>query len=450
MSDYIPIKKLSLIIHKNIPDCDGKKCGLGKHVNTGRYICPHNNLYIRYPDICLEWDYEKNECKPWELLPGSHRMIWWKCIKSSCGCHKWYAKIYNRTGKKSGCPYCSGRLSCKHNNLKILCPEIMLEWDYERNSKNPEEYRPYSMEVVWWKCSVGKCECHRYQMTICDKSSGQGCPFCASKRICPHYNLAVIYPDIANEWHPDKNQIGPKDVFPSSGMVVWWRCNINFKHEWEASIYYRTYKKCGCPYCSHKILTIEYNFEVMYPDIASEWHIEKNEGSPKDYFPSSHIKVWWKCKVNSEHEWEATINMRTSKLSGCPWCINKSYSKMQINWIQSIIDKEQINILHAENGGEYIITGIGKVDGFCKENNTVYEFHGDFFHGYPGKYNPDEVNPKNGKTFKELYEKTLKRDNLIRLLGFNLVVMWEHEFLELENNKYIILNNIFSGRLSRY
>ena len=41
-------------------------------------------------------------------------------------------------------------------------------------------------------------------------------------------------------------------------------------------------------------------------------------------------------------------------------------------------------IQHVGKGGEYHVPGTTfTVDGFCQENNTVYEFHGCFWHGCP-------------------------------------------------------------------
>ena len=42
---------------------------------------------------------------------------------------------------------------------------------------------------------------------------------------------------------------------------------------------------------------------------------------------------------------------------------------------------KDIDIRHAENGGEYRIDNY-LVDGFDEKNNTVYEFHGCFWHGH--------------------------------------------------------------------
>lgn len=126
----------------------------------------------------------------------------------------------------------------------------------------------------------------------------------------------------------------------------------------------------------------------------------------------------------------------------------KPYSKIQIKWIKEVENKHHIRIRHALSsksksihlacrscghcndcrGGEYYIQGVGKVDGYCKKTNTVYEFHGDYWHGNPKIYPSNELHPILGCTYSELYRRTLERDNLIRSMGYNLVTMWESEY----------------------
>jgi hypothetical protein len=53
------------------------------------------------------------------------------------------------------------------------------------------------------------------------------------------------------------------------------------------------------------------------------------------------------------------------------------YSKGSITWLNTFT-----NVLHALNGGEINICG-AKVDGFNQETNTVYQYHGCFWHGCP-------------------------------------------------------------------
>ena len=59
----------------------------------------------------------------------------------------------------------------------------------------------------------------------------------------------------------------------------------------------------------------------------------------------------------------------------------ETFSKISIKWLNWHSDTKGLHIQHAMNGGEHKITNAGKVDGFCKATNTVYEFQGCFWHG---------------------------------------------------------------------
>ena len=43
---------------------------------------------------------------------------------------------------------------------------------------------------------------------------------------------------------------------------------------------------------------------------------------------------------------------------------------------------------------------------YDEENKTIYEFHGDYWHGNPKEYNPDKINSTSKKSFGELFKKT--------------------------------------------
>lgn len=65
-----------------------------------------------------------------------------------------------------------------------------------------------------------------------------------------------------------------------------------------------------------------------------------------------------------------------------------------------------------------------KVDGFDQNTNTVYLYHGRFWHGCPETFNPEEIHPVTKLKMKELYEKTISWENKIKSAGYNLVVKW--------------------------
>ena len=72
-------------------------------------------------------------------------------------------------------------------------------------------------------------------------------------------------------------------------------------------------------------------------------------------------------------------------------------------------------VQHVDNGGEFTVPGTNfKVDGYCAETNTIYEFHGCFYHGCPTCYNSGERRSEkhqrlNDLTFYDVYERTKKR-----------------------------------------
>jgi len=108
-----------------------------------------------------------------------------------------------------------------------------------------------------------------------------------------------------------------------------------------------------------------------------------------------------------------------------------NYSKICIEWLETIMKNENIFIQHGNNGGEITIKSnkkLFKFDGYCKETNTVYEFMGDFYHGNPKLYNQNDINPVNKKTFGELYSETLKRLELIKNEGYNIITIWESDY----------------------
>ncbi|CAH6419308.1 Hypothetical protein HVR_LOCUS510, partial [uncultured virus] len=78
--------------------------------------------------------------------------------------------------------------------------------------------------------------------------------------------------------------------------------------------------------------------------------------------------------------WNPTIGHHINSQSKCPNCaISREYSQGQINWLELIMEDEDIDIQYVLSPEkEYYIPGVGRVDGYC-ENNTVYECHGSFW-----------------------------------------------------------------------
>ena len=155
-------------------------------------------------------------------------------------------------------------------------------------------------------------------------------------------------------------------------------------------------------------------------------HGDKYDYSKAEYkYSKENVKII--CKIHGEFEQTPIAHYNSCR--GCPKCSNNGYSKPSIVWLDFLSKLYNINIQHACNAGEYVITSTKyKADGYCKENNTIYEFHGDYWHGNPKVFNPDDINEIVKCTYRELYDKTLSRENKIKELGYNLVTIWENDW----------------------
>ncbi len=273
---------------------------------------PEESLAVLYPKVAAEWSYERNTpLSPEQFAVRSNRKVWWRCKKG----HEWTAVIHTRT-KGIGCPYCSGRLATSETSLLTKRPDLAREWHPARNARlQPNEVTPFSHKRVWWLCGSG----HEWQAIIANRASANECPYCSGRRASSQQNLARSYPNLALQWHPDRNRkLRPESITPGSGRKVWWRCHRG--HEWRAAIYTRTAGR-GCPYCAGKLPTPEENLVTIFPNLAREWHPTKNRKlRPTDVRPRSARKVWWLCKKG--HEWKATVNNRSFG-KGCPVCAGK-------------------------------------------------------------------------------------------------------------------------------
>ncbi|HSN94954.1 MAG TPA: zinc-ribbon domain-containing protein, partial [Anaerolineaceae bacterium] len=276
-----------------------------------------NDLATAYPLLATEWHPNKNgDKKPENTLPGTHDRIWWLC---SAG-HEWEAVVYSRM--KTGCPYCSGSKPVTGvNDLETLYHDLCKQWNHERNGETkPSDLLPQSNKKVWWICSLG----HEWQSIPGKRISGNGCPVCGNRKIIAGFNdLSTVNPILAEEWNHEKNgSLKPSMVSAGANKKVWWQCPVD-GHEWRNTVGDRNSGK-GCGVCTNHILMTGVNdLATRYPEVANEWHPEKNDIlSPADIVATTHKRAWWKC--NNGHEWNAVISSRTTAGKGCRFCAGQA------------------------------------------------------------------------------------------------------------------------------
>jgi hypothetical protein len=211
------------------PECSRRAASLKK------------SLAVRNPELAEQWHPEKNgSLTPFDIVPGYQKKVWWICGNG----HEWEDSPYNRRPSK-GCPYCSNRRPTPENNLLAQFPKLAQEWHPAKNEQlTPEKVVSGSGKTVWWKCKNG----HEWKARIVDRANGRRCAKCIGKEAHAGHNLAIKFPELAQEWNTERNgELTPFLVTPRSNKKVWWKCARG--HEWESTISNRATGQ-NCPYCS--------------------------------------------------------------------------------------------------------------------------------------------------------------------------------------------------------
>lgn len=203
-----------------------------------------------FPELCpgllQEWDKKKNgDLEPNSFSAGSSQDVWWRC--PDCD-HSWKARVSNRARKGKGCPKCAGSIVSPDGSIKVLFPELMEEWHPDKNEGiDPATISRGSARRVWWLCQ--KCGNEWNSFVFSRTSKNSGCLKCSGFAPSELNCVATLYPDVAAEWHPTKNQLSPDEVTGKSGKIVWWKCGVCL-HEWRAKVVNRTHLGSLCPLCS--------------------------------------------------------------------------------------------------------------------------------------------------------------------------------------------------------
>lgn len=130
----------------------------------------------KYPLYMKEWDFDKNDINPYESLPLSHDIVYWKCKLG----HSWKTPLYLRL-RGTKCPICLNKVvEPGFNDLGTIRSDVAKEWDYSKNKDLlPSNVLSGSRMKVWWKCEFG----HSYFASIVNRTKyNSKCPICNKSR----------------------------------------------------------------------------------------------------------------------------------------------------------------------------------------------------------------------------------------------------------------------------
>ncbi|MDB2381781.1 zinc-ribbon domain-containing protein [Candidatus Pelagibacter bacterium] len=172
-------------IVSNIRKGCGKSCA--KKRRRLRQIKKHGSL-ADHPFLVKEYSNE-NILPPEEVPCNYSAHLSWVCSK--CG-HKWKAQIYRRINPKNDLKkkytVCRGKCLQEASNEKNIekslkkygsfaenYPDLMKEFDFEKNTVDSNKITRFSHQIAYWKCKVG----HTWPSTFANRSAGENnCPKC--------------------------------------------------------------------------------------------------------------------------------------------------------------------------------------------------------------------------------------------------------------------------------
>jgi len=307
-----------------------------------------------------------------------------------------------------GCSYCSGVGRITKN---IFLERIQLIHGdlYEYDIKDKDYIK--NTEKIGINCK----EHGKFYQTPKNHLKGQKCPKCS--KFYKYNEMEFI--EKCKKIHGEKYDY--TDINYKAGDI---KINIKCKlHGFFEQLPLNHLKGNGCYKCKNLCRTTQDFIEK-----ATKIHNDTYDYSKVKY-NTSREKVIIICKKHGDF-----LQSPNDHLNGCG-CMKCNYyrhSKVSLIWLKQIETKLGYEIQHAGNIGEKEIkinNKIIKFDGYDNKTNTVFEFYGDFFHGNPKTYNKDDINPINKKKFGDLYKKTIDRENIIKNAGYNLITIWEKDFI---------------------
>lgn len=363
----------------------------------------HLSLRDFAPQLVPEWCHAKN-CGwgPEHFSKGSEVKAWWTCPDCS---NDYKACIKNRANG-AGCPYCHGKLVSANKSLEVEYPELSRDWHPSNNNgKSPRDFLPGSSQRVFWLCNVCAFE---WNCKICDRAlKKSGCPKCYRDRMNEtHHDLAsrkrsararklsgvplsISDPDVAAQWHPNKNgDWTPSDFTRGANVIAWWKCNRGEDHEWKCSIdkrFRKHQRNTGCPFCAGLRRSVTNSLAAIHPNLSSQFDRKRNRGLDATTLKAdSRAKIWWKLPCG--HSIKERIQVRLSAPDRCTHCFRKQFPPIHVSRIIPLTQS------HPELAVQWheTLNGDKKPDQFSESStyrawwrcikNSAHEFQGQITH----------------------------------------------------------------------
>lgn len=277
------------------------------------------------------WDHERNNPAEFATVTVlARRRAHWLC--PDCGLR--FTEVVAEMTQSLRCPACAEQRAAERTAVLERwrttavadVPQLLAAWaDPEHDPRHVMVTGNAGYPLMRFRCASG----HHPRLEPLTFLEA-GCPHCRAimaARSNPH-TLAVTLPEIAAQWHPDRNgKLTPDSVPWDSKRTVWWRTAC-CGHEWQAPIRSRDkHSRLLCPSCE----TILGSLAWQDPGLAAEW-------SPANPLSAWHVRPHgatsftpqWVCATDTAHRWQASLSSRASGAE-CPECRQAGKSRVELD-----------------------------------------------------------------------------------------------------------------------
>ena len=286
---------------------DKRSNGRGCPVCIGRKVVDSNSFVTLHPKLAKQLHPTKNgNLDPNKYRPYSNKTVWWKCPNGDD--HVWKTS-FNMRVQGTGCPKCHSPKSAPE--LRVYC-ELRTIFSATENRKRilgreVDIYVPelnLGVEYDGWYWHKNKPEMDKEKTKVLEAEI-----------------LVLRVREAELEKLSETDILLSRKEMSLDSMKEIFRCILAnplldvSKYKRAIEVYLRR-DDWAADYEFNKIqferngVVYERSISFLYPEIASQWHFEKNHPLVPDQFtPSSRKTVWW--NNHKGQEWQADVLSRT-------------------------------------------------------------------------------------------------------------------------------------------
>lgn len=328
----------------------------------------------------------------------------------------------------------------KRNGLEIKNPRL-LDLDHVKKDIIEAYLENRSVNSI-----AGEFDC--YKQNVKKIVEEAGIPLRNKEPYCPPTTLEYLLEQTLVV-HPNKFSYDNIDPWANPNVLIRIFC-LNHKGYFWQNPRYHIYDG-GCTICDKtksnpdehvKIDHLEQKFseyQYQFPECNQELFIKMGRESHGNYFSyekavfiSMNKPIIITCPIHGDFTISRAIkHFENGGCRGCSYVKRKSGPADE--WLAFLgipNDNQHREVrIDVEKGQYYFL------DGYDPVNNIGYDFYGDYWHGNPKIKRKEKINVCNQTSFKELYEKTMIREEKLKKQLNQYITIWESDWYEHQENR---------------